>query len=169
MDADLKEWVDRQKIYEVIARYCRGVDRGDPDLIRSVYHADATDDHGMFQGLGHDFADWIVKWNRENIKLSQHFIGNFLCEFHKEVALTETYCISFSEDFSGQHMTVYNRYLDRFEFRHGHWKIAERRVVLDLTRIDPISGSFGNAPGWDFTWGRMDDRDPVYPHLHSTT
>ncbi len=162
LEADLRALIDRQKIYEVMTRYCRGVDRGDVALIRSVYHEDATDDHGMFKGLGIDFAQWIVDWERENIKQCQHVIGNFSCDLHGDMALTETYCISFSETMSGEHVTVYNRYIDRLERRDGEWKIADRRVVLDLTRVEPATGAFGDVPGWDFTWGRRDRDDPVY-------
>ncbi|MFA7440540.1 MAG: nuclear transport factor 2 family protein [Sphingomonadaceae bacterium] len=158
----ISQLIDSNEIYAVIARYCRGVDRGDVDLIRSVYHEDATDDHGMFKGLGVDFAPWIVDWNRTNIRLSQHFIGNFLCEVDGDVAFTETYCISFSEDFNGNNATVYNRYIDRFERRNGEWKIASRVCVLDLTRIDPVTPSFGDVPGWDFKWGTADRNDPSY-------
>ncbi|MCK9470111.1 MAG: nuclear transport factor 2 family protein, partial [Porticoccaceae bacterium] len=60
IDRELQEMLDRHKIYQVLTRYCRGVDRGDAALIKSVYHDDAIDDHGMFKGLGKDFADWIV-------------------------------------------------------------------------------------------------------------
>ena len=76
----IDELISRHEIYEVLTRYCRGVDRCDVELIRSVYHEDAMDDHGMFKGLGVQFAQWIVDWEKANIKLSQHFIGNFTCE-----------------------------------------------------------------------------------------
>ncbi|MGE3747892.1 MAG: nuclear transport factor 2 family protein, partial [Sphingomonadaceae bacterium] len=66
------------------------------------------------------------------------------------------------EDMSGQNATVYNRYIDRFERRNGEWKIADRLVVLDLTRIDPAGTPFGDVPGWNFTWGVRDRTDASY-------
>jgi hypothetical protein len=158
----LDDLISRQEIYGVLTRYCRGVDRGDVELIRSVYHDGATDDHGMFKGHGVDFARWIVDWERENIKRCQHFIGNFACDLRGETAFTETYCISFSEDMNGQNATVYNRYIDRFERRNGEWKIADRLVVLDLTRTEKATAPFGNVPSWEFTWGTRDQTDPSY-------
>lgn len=162
LDDEMRALIDRQKIYDILARYCRGVDRGDVELIRSVYHDDATDDHGMFRGLGTDFASWIVDWEHENIKKCQHFIGNFSCDLQGDTAFTETYCISFSEDRTGRNATVYNRYIDRFEKRQDEWKIADRLVVLDLTRTDEAGPPFGDVPGWDFTWGTRDRNDPSY-------
>lgn len=161
-ETKLDELLSRQEILDVLTRYCQGVDRGDVDLLRSVYHEDAIDDHGMFKGRGHDFAEWIVAWERENIRACQHVIGNHSCDLRGDVAFCETYCISFSEDVRGTNATVYNRYIDRFERRDGVWKIADRLVVLDLTRTDAASPPFGDVPGWDFTWGRRDRSDPVY-------
>ncbi len=158
----LDELVSRQEIYEVLTRYCRGVDRCDVEMIRSVYHPDAIDDHGMFKGLGTDFAPWIVAWELENIKQCQHFIGNFSCDLQGDTAYTETYCLSFNEGTRGENSTVYNRYIDRFERRDGVWKIAARLVVLDLTRVEPATEPFGDVPGWNFTWGTRDKNDAVY-------
>lgn len=160
--AELQSIIDRQAIYEVLTRYCRGVDRCDVELLRSVYHDDATDDHGMFKGLGHDFAPWIVDWERQNLRMGQHLIGNFRCDLAGDVAHTETYCISFSEDKEGRNATVYNRYIDRFERRDGEWKIADRVVVIDMTRTDEPAAPFGNVPGWDFTFGARDHSDRSY-------
>src|ERR1700712_2556055 len=40
----------KQEIHEALARYARGIDRGDGELARSAYHEDATDDHGFTVG-----------------------------------------------------------------------------------------------------------------------
>ena len=159
--AEIRALLDRRAIYEVLVRYCRGVDRGDVELIRSVYHDDAIDDHGMFRGLGIDFAPWIVDFLKD-MGQCQHFIGNFTCDLQGDVAHTETYCLSISDDGRGLHTTAYNRYIDRFERRNGAWRIADRLVVLDVTRIEPATEQFGNRPGWEFTWERKDRTDPAY-------
>ena len=36
---------DRQAIHNVIVRYCRGVDRSDPDLVLTAFHEDVIDNH----------------------------------------------------------------------------------------------------------------------------
>ena len=51
---------DRREIHDVVLTYCRGVDRGDLDLVRSVYHPDALDHHHTaFDGTVDEFIDWI--------------------------------------------------------------------------------------------------------------
>jgi len=97
-----------------------------------VYHEDAIDDHGMFKGKGSDFADWIVDLLGDT--RCQHFIGNFACELHGDVAYTETYCISCSEADTTT-ATVYNRYIDRFEKRNEG---PERSVV---PHVSPPAGA----------------------------
>ncbi len=130
-------------------------------MLRSVYHPDATDDHGMFKGLGVDFAPWIVDYLKDT-RQCQHLIGNFTCDLQGDVAYTETYCLSINDNGQGLNITAYNRYIDRFERRNGEWRIADRLVVLDVTRIEPTTEPFGNVPGWNFTWGTKDRSDPVY-------
>ena len=103
-----------------------------------------------------------MDWERENIKLSQHLIGNFHCEISGDLAYSETYCISFSGSIRGQNATVYNRYVDRFERRGSEWKIADRLVILDLTRTEDAAPPFCDVPGWNFTWGRCDSSDASY-------
>ena len=43
--------LDKQEIYEVILRYCRGIDRLDEELLLSVFHPDAYADFGTLKGL----------------------------------------------------------------------------------------------------------------------
>lgn len=69
-------------------------------MIRSVYHEDALDDHGMFKGHGIDFAPWIVDFLK-GIRQRQHLIGNFSCDRRGgDTAYTETYCLSISDDWT---------------------------------------------------------------------
>ncbi len=56
----LARLLDRQAIEEVLARYCRGVDRCDVDTLASCSHSDGTDDHGTFVGNGQGFAAWAT-------------------------------------------------------------------------------------------------------------
>jgi hypothetical protein len=129
-------------IQQVLFRYCRGVDRGDPALIASVYHPYATDNHGAWQGRGHDFAEYIVGMFDEATSIGQHHITNILMERDGHTAHVESYFIAFnphSPSESDEIQLIGGRYLDVFECRDGAWKISRRDVVLDMTR-DRIAG-----------------------------
>lgn len=144
---DLETLAAELEIRRVLARYCRGVDRGDLALLKSVYHPDARDDHGMFVGSGWDFAEALVPAMDGSSLNSQHHLTNVLIELDGDAAAVESYVIAFHparDPQSGEevHHVAGARYLDRFEKRDGAWKIAERRVVIDWTRAGTP------APAW---------------------
>nr|WP_213245328.1 nuclear transport factor 2 family protein [Gordonia pseudamarae] len=43
MNEQLRDLLDRQAICDVVARYCRAIDRRDFDLLRTCYHPGAVD------------------------------------------------------------------------------------------------------------------------------
>ena len=125
------------EIQQVLYRYCRGVDRGEYDLLRDVYHPDATDNHGAWVGLGKDFADYLIPAMDGPGFVGQHHITNILIALNGAQADVESYFIAFhplAGDGAARHAFVAGRYLDGFERRDGVWKIAQRVVVIDLSR-----------------------------------
>ena len=57
----LEVLLDKQEIHELHARYCRGVDRLDADLIRSVFHDDAVEHHPpWFDGSADEYVDYVI-------------------------------------------------------------------------------------------------------------
>ncbi|MFC1943884.1 nuclear transport factor 2 family protein [Chloroflexota bacterium] len=141
--ASLQVLLDKQEIYELLMRYCRAIDRCDEPLLRSVYHPDATDDHGGFKGKVPELYDWLST-TLSGMKLTTHNICNVLIEVEGDVAYGEAYFLAYhripgkEKDYD---MLVGGRYIDRFERRDGVWKIAERRCVFDWNRNDPCTES----------------------------
>lgn len=153
----LQSLLHKQEISEVLYRYCRGVDRGDADLVKSVFHEEGIVDFSLFQGRGVEFADWIVIFLKD-FRQVRHQIGNVQIELEGDLAFCETYCLATVDD-GKQLRTVLCRYLDRLELRHEVWRIAHRAVTNDIKRSDPVVTS-----GWDPapTTGKRDRTDPVY-------
>jgi hypothetical protein len=143
----LDELAAHLEIQQVLYRYCRGVDRGDLELLRSVYHPDAIDRHGAFEGSGYDFAAGLVPRMDQAPCVGQHHITNALIDLRGETAAVESYFIAYHplpQEDGGGHAMVCGRYLDRFERRHRAWLIAEREVVIDLSqRLEPGSAWSG--------------------------
>lgn len=128
---DLRRIADELAIREVHARYCRAVDRCDLDLLKSVYWEEATDDHIVYSGNAHGFADFIIPMLRDNLECTQHLIGNCWLKIEGDTACAETYVQAYHRVRGGGDVVVGGRYLDRLERRASDWKIAERKFVLD--------------------------------------
>jgi hypothetical protein len=140
------------------------VDRGDAALVASVYHADGTDDHGSFKGLGSDFAVYVTTRLPERYRATQHTIANTVIAFvDDDTAHVESHvCARHLRDDGDGGLgmdTFFGRYVDRFERRDGAWKIAERLVVHDWDMAEPVAPAF---PPGRFTEGVRGSADPSY-------
>jgi hypothetical protein len=134
----VRQLQDRQAILDCIHNYCRGVDRFDRELLLSVYHETAIDDHGIFTGTATDFVEWAFAFHAEQQHVTQHIVTNHTCELDGDVAHTETYWMLAAMNKSGPKLSFGGgRYLDRFERRRDRWAIAARKCVID----------WGGAPG----------------------
>ncbi|WP_157221103.1 nuclear transport factor 2 family protein [Flavisphingomonas formosensis] len=165
LDDQIAEMLAERDIRNAIMRYVRGVNRKDWALMASVYHADATEDHGPLQGSPADLIAWVQK-RHETIEQSMHFIGNCLVEIAGETAFAETYCIivqhertaarSISSGRDAMVRTVMGvRYVDRFERRDGAWKIARRILVTEW--IEEGMGTTDFGPAWTAALRSKDD------------
>ena len=157
-DPALQELLDKQALYELVARYCRAVDRVDEELLRSVYWEDAIDEHGPFVGTVDEFVEehrnggsWSGRKLEEPV---QHAITNTLFDVRGDVAYGETYVEVRRVRDGGVFIEGIARQVDRFERRGGEWRIAHRRILLDYA-----------GPGRDFTkflHGARDRSDASY-------
>ena len=94
MDRELRLLVAENSIRRVLLTYCRGVDRMDLELIRSVFHPEAIDEHSArYSGPGIGFADYIAQsLPAQNLLSTTHHITNMLIKFVSEDrASAETY------------------------------------------------------------------------------
>ncbi len=129
----LEEISGHIEIRNVLAAYARGVDRWDVETLKSCYHDDASDQHTMFNGNGHDFADFIVDHCSKAGGISQHHVTHSHIDVSGDRANVESYYIAFFQ-VDGQMLVTSGRYLDRFERRNDAWKIARRVCTIDLSR-----------------------------------
>ncbi len=158
----LETAADKLEIQEVLMRYCRGLDRADIAVLRSVYHEDAWSDHGPYDCPAHEFCDYVLEL-LDTLEICRHDITNTIIELDGDTAQSEAYFLAIQrERGSGYDDYMAGRYLDRFERRGGVWRIAHRRVVLDWSR--KVAYSRDNATVYDpiFPQGRRDELDPLY-------
>jgi len=132
-----------EEIRHVLATYCRGIDRGDIELLKSVYHAESVDSHGPFSGSGWEFAEFVIQAMEKKTLVTQHHITNTYIVVNGDSAAVESYFLAFSPSvFSDGEPSlgmIGGRYLDDFSYRDGRWRIVRRNVVLDFGR-DSLEG-----------------------------
>jgi ketosteroid isomerase-like protein len=123
---------DRQQIHDVLMTYSRAIDRLDRELLISVYHEDAIDDHGVFAGTREEFADWAIAMHTRTHLSHQHCIMNSTVDLDGDVAHAESYYMFVGLNREGTPLAMSGgRYLDRFEKRDGRWAIAARVCLRD--------------------------------------
>jgi uncharacterized protein (TIGR02246 family) len=161
----MRKLADREAIRDVLNRYARAVDRLDADLLRSVFHPDAHDDHGPFQGSPEEFIEWVVPFLRSEYVATSHHLTSQNIELDDDVAYTETYAVvsQYRMREGERYESVSNaRYIDRLERRDGEWRIADRLVVTDSAKTVPAPPFSGTTPAAALGGGTRDRNDPVY-------
>jgi hypothetical protein len=131
-ETKLQYLLDRLEIQDVVNRYARGLDRHDDDILRSVFHEDAVDNHGPWVGPREAFVAWANGPCHAHTNAHMHQITTHNCEIDGDVAHTESYCQWVHRLKDEETVTVGGgRYVDRLEKRDGEWRIVVRRLILD--------------------------------------
>ena len=141
----LSELADREAIRECLYRYSRGIDRLDPDMVRSAYWPDCTDNHMGFVGNAEEFIAWAFPI-MGTMDQTMHIIGNVLMTIRGDQADVEAY-------FYGIHRITLpeggksdvigaGRYVDTFQKRGDEWRVLRRMVVTDWFRQYPDSADW---------------------------
>ena len=137
------ELVDRMAIYDVVLRYCRGIDRLDMGLVRSCYHPDGVDHHTGFVGTRDDYVAWVGERLR-TLHSTMHMVGNHSVSIVGDVAIGETYGTAYHLGDPAQgteSFTTGYRWVDRMERRDDEWRIkgAIRPPGVDPVRAGPAT------------------------------
>jgi len=157
---DVRYLRDRLDILDCVSRYCRGLDRNDPDLLNAVYHPGAIDRHGPFLGTREEFVPWATELMR-GFPGSHHSLTTHICEIDGDVAHAESYCVFFTVMPEGKPLGCgAARYIDALERRDGRWAIATRVEVIDC--IYEVAGSEWLAPEWTEIKAAADRSDYCY-------
>ena len=161
----------RFEILDRVHLYCHAVDRRRWDLMAEVFHEDATYRFFSIEGGWRTFVN-AAKALIDPMVQTHHQVSNSIVRFETgEIAYSETYLRAYhivdadypTDTFlslaGGGAVWVGGRYVDRFEKRAGHWRIAHRHGLVDWTRRAPCvtAGLDGFARDW---CGRHGDVDP---------
>ena len=160
----VEEVVAQQAISELGCRYARGVDRGDPEIIRSAFHDDAAIVSGAFNGPAVEFATAIGGLLDEISIRVAHTVTNHWIDIDGDNAVGESYVVAFqgTKGDSPQDVMTGGRYIDRYERRNGEWKISHRTFVMDWTTSADSKDLMGLGMFEDMVKGERGKGDPVY-------
>jgi hypothetical protein len=138
---ELRDLLVKERLHELEMAYCRGVDRRDPELLRSIFFDDAIEEHGdMYRGSAADFVDWVFKEFIGNYELTTHYVLNEWYRVDGDRAEGETHRISHHRVRKpiAKETTAACRTFNRYECRNGVWKISYRGVVRDWIYARPL-------------------------------
>jgi hypothetical protein len=158
-DHEIEIVVAKQSVYELSCQYCRGLDRLDAELLRSVFFEDAYCEYGFYNGRPAEFIDYAMK-ALESHTANHHMIGNALIEVEGSEAFGEIYFRAYHklESESGfQDLIIAGRYIDRYERRDGVWKIAYRSERNDWSRTENTNDVYFEAAPDGLRGSRRDD------------
>ncbi len=127
-----------EELRQLVLRYCRAVDRRDFELLQSLYHPDALEDHGgMFCGPAAEFIEQLPEIMAP-MDMTMHYICNTLFACDGDRAQGEIYTIAVhrvraTEEGAKAHFMIGGgRYLDHYECRDDRcWRFAQRKIVAD--------------------------------------
>lgn len=147
VEEKLQALIDKQEISELCARYMRALDRVDIEMLRSVYHDDATDHRGFFDGKASDFIHVAMEMIN-GCESTQHLLGQINIDLEGDMAFGEVYFQAYHrviEDEKVEDFVIWGRYIDRYEKRSGVWKIAHRTMLVDFDRTDPVADVWSSS------------------------
>ena len=157
---------DRLAIEDTLHRHCRGLDRGDSELLSSCYWPEAEVDYGTYKGPAADFAGLVVSALAESYELTRHRISNVLISLTHTTARVESYvCATHLLPGGTQEMRFEGRYLDTLEKRDGRWALRYRQVMMDWSDTFSVTDSRDSEAFAALAKGCNNSRDPLYSHL----
>ena len=169
VDSKVQQLLDKESIRELVYLYCRAADRHDNELMRTLYHEDAFDDHGsFFKGRAMDFIDTLPEIQK-SMGILHHNVTTHNIKLDGLKAQGETYIIAFHQVLSDEgifDVLIGGRYFDEYEKRDGVWKFFSRAVDADWAYVnDPSVVNLIHPMIEGASIGAPDGGDPSYEYL----
>ena len=124
-----------QEINQCLTRYCRALDWGDEDLLKSCFLENGHIDYGFYVGDAKGFIPVVMEVERNSH--TWHNISNVAIELKSNKAEVESYGFTAGGeviDNQIKDITIYlGRYHDEFTNTDQGWKISRRLYIMDAT------------------------------------
>ena len=169
VDSKIQGILDKESIRELVCTYCRAADRHDNELMRSLYHEDAYDDHGsFFKGKAMEFLDLLPEIQK-SMGILHHNVTTHNIKLNGKIAEGETYIIAFHQVLTEEgnyDVLIGGRYFDEYEKRNDIWKFSSRAVDADWVYVnDPSQVNLTHPMIEGADIGSPNKEDPSYQRL----
>ena len=161
---DPQELSQRAEIVDALLSYTRGIDRLDKESVISAFHPGAIlNNYGSDPMQIEDFVEYALPSLEQRYSATQHRVSNIRIEIKEDRALVESYVLAHHvklSEKSKQLHTFNGRYVDTFTLLDGHWKISERFLRNDWSKVEDITDEMAGSSVW--VKSRRDVDDPIY-------
>ena len=161
---DPQELSHRAEIVDALLSYTRGIDRLDRESVISAFHPGAIlNNYGPEPMSIEDFVEYALPSLEKRYAATQHRVSNIRVEISQDRALVESYVLAYHIESGEGPMRLHTfngRYIDTFTLLDGHWKINERSLRNDWSKVENIDEEMAGASVWVMS-DRNDD-DPIY-------
>jgi uncharacterized protein (TIGR02246 family) len=158
--------LSRDVIRRLVTSCCRGIDRGDKELLASLFWEDSTVVSGITNASGAEFANQVVDHVTQHLDYCFHSVANEWVEVKGDHAVGEHYVIAHLSA-GGQDVMTGGRYIDSYVRREGVWKIHARTFVADWNTSHPKSMELDGMYEALKNRGSFGKSDPIYAHWAS--
>jgi|TARA_B100000767_G_scaffold10380_1_gene10124 hypothetical protein len=171
VNGKIQEILDKESIRDLVHIYCRAADRHDHELMRTLYHEDAHDDHGsFFKGKAMEFIDLLPEIQK-SMGILHHNVTTHNIHLKGNKAEGETYILAFHQVLTDDQqfdVLIGGRYFDEYEKRNGIWKFSSRAVDADWAYVnDPSKVNLVHPMIEGANIGTPNSQDPSYKYLKS--
>ena len=171
VNGKIQEILDKESIRDLVHIYCRAADRHDHELMRTLYHEDAHDDHGsFFKGKAMEFIDLLPEIQK-SMGILHHNVTTHNIHLKGNKAEGETYILAFHQVLTDDQqfdVLIGGRYFDEYEKRNGTWKFSSRAVDADWAYVnDPSKVNLVHPMIEGANIGTPNSQDPSYKYLKS--
>jgi uncharacterized protein (TIGR02246 family) len=141
-EAILKELVEREKIRELVHRYCWAVDRGTLEQVMALFHD--LCDLVLVPGKRHIGKAAVQKWYdaymQNRMEVLRHLIHNQVITLNGDTAVSKSYFDAVG-DLKGESIIAAGFYEDTLRRVGGEWKFTEKVIRLDF--LVPLQEGWG--------------------------
>ena len=138
----LRELVDREKIRELLHRYCWAVDKGTLTEVMELFHDPCT----LILAPGKQYEGkaavqrWYDVYLQNRMEVLRHLIHNQVSVIDGDTATSKSYFDAVG-DLKGESISVAGYYEDILRRVEGEWKFTEKIIRLDF--LVPINEGWG--------------------------